>query len=71
MCFAGDTGAKMAQILHDLTKLGVVPSLITEYTRQNAQTQALNVTTQLDNGIRLRSREPVRCHILLVLMLGF
>merc|ERR1711959_427887 len=42
----------MARIIHELTKWGVVPEAITELTRRNAQTQALNISAQLDNGIR-------------------
>eukprot|EP00658_Telonema_sp_P-2_P071898 TRINITY_DN6110_c0_g2_i2.p1 TRINITY_DN6110_c0_g2~~TRINITY_DN6110_c0_g2_i2.p1 ORF type:complete len:567 (-),score=113.09 TRINITY_DN6110_c0_g2_i2:364-2064(-) len=42
----------LSAIAHDLTELGIAPDLITDWIRQNAQTQVLNVTEQLDNGIR-------------------
>eukprot|EP00656_Telonema_subtile_P033615 TRINITY_DN3735_c0_g1_i5.p1 TRINITY_DN3735_c0_g1~~TRINITY_DN3735_c0_g1_i5.p1 ORF type:complete len:448 (-),score=118.01 TRINITY_DN3735_c0_g1_i5:2-1345(-) len=47
-----DGGDAWAEILHDLTAAGIVPDLVTDFVRANAQTQSLTITEQLDNGIR-------------------
>jgi len=47
-----DGSDKLAQIVHDLTELGIAPEAITDFVRANAQTQHLNVSAQLQSGIR-------------------
>ena len=45
-----DNHDELAQILHNHDK--IVPNAGADFLRQQAQTQALTVTEQLDNGIR-------------------
>ena len=41
---------KLAELLHNYTLL--VPNGIEDYIRQQAQTQAINIVDQLNNGVR-------------------
>ena len=45
-----DGSTKLAEIMHDYSKL--IPNSCEDYIRQQSQTQDLDITTQLDNGIR-------------------
>ena len=45
-----DGSDKLAEILHDYSHL--VPNGIEDYIRQQSQTQDLDITTQLNNGIQ-------------------
>ena len=45
-----DGSLTLAEIMHDYSKL--VPDGIEDYIRQQAQTQGLDITQQLDGGVR-------------------
>ena len=47
-----DSSNKWSKYLHSLTELGVAPDEIGKFAIRQSQTQALNVTAQLDGGVR-------------------
>ena len=47
-----DDYPELSNVLHWLSDIGIVPQFISEFIKRQAQTQVLNVTEQLDNGIR-------------------